>query len=140
VAKGIPSLVVAAASFDDVVALTGFSVAIGSAIPSDQSIILTYMHAPIEVFGALILGAIAGSLIGCTVMWNKHWKRLTIILAVGMCLMFFAVHFHYNSMGALGSLVTGVVAAMCWSEAKMGSLSLEPNSHYKHEVEVRYYF
>lgn len=133
--KGIPSLVVAAASFDDVVALTGFSVAIGTAIPAGHNPILSYLHAPIEVFGALILGVMFGHLIGCTIMWNKHWKRTLILFISGLAVMYFAVHFHYNSMGALGSLIIGLVSSKCWKEGRCGSLSLPPNEHWVHEVE-----
>lgn len=135
VKKGIPSLVVAAASFDDVVALTGFSVAIGSALPSSDNPILGYLHAPIEVIGAFILGTIGGHICGCTVMWNKPWKRMAIIFACGLAVMYFAVYFHYNSMGALGALVIGLTAARCWGDGRMGSLSLAPNHHFPHEVE-----
>ena len=55
VSKGIPSLVVAAASFDDVLAITGFSLAIGLAVPQvwrtappyfRLSLIVLYFAAP----------------------------------------------------------------------------------------------
>lgn len=133
--KGIPSLIVAAASFDDVVALTGFSICIGSAIPSDHDAILGYMHAPIEIIGALVAGLIFGAICGCTIAWDTHWKRVAIILSSGFFVMMIAVHYHYSSMGALGCLCIGVVAAKCWMDALCGSLSLPENTHWHHEVE-----
>ena len=136
VEKGIPTLVVAAASFDDVVALTGFSVFIGNAIPSDHGMVMTALHAPIELFGAVILGYFFGHLLGCTRLFDKHYKRVTGTLAFGLLSMFGAVHFHYSSMGALGCLAIGFMAAKRWCDSGCGHvLALPPNSHWQHEVE-----
>ena len=60
---------------------------------------------------------------------------MAIIFACGLAVMYFAVYFHYNSMGALGALVIGLTAARCWGDGRMGSLSLAPNHHFPHEVE-----
>ena len=136
VMKGIPTLVVAAASFDDIVALTGFSVFIGNAVPNDHGIIMTAMHAPIELIGAAILGHIFGHLLGCSRLFDKHYKRLAATLFFGLFCMFGANHYHYSSMGALGCLAIGFVAAKRWCDAGMGKqLSLPPNTHWQHEVE-----
>ena len=109
---------------------------IGSAINIDgENKILQGFHAPIEVFGAAFLGLLFGHLCGCTQIWKTHTKRLLIVIAVGMATMYFAVYFHYNSMGALGCLMIGLVASQCWSGARLGWLSEAPNVDYAHEVE-----
>merc|ERR1719454_2152078 len=48
VRKGIPSLVVAAASFDDVVAISGFSLCIGFAVGKGD-LVSQVTHGPIEI-------------------------------------------------------------------------------------------
>jgi len=61
VAKGIPSLVVAAASFDDVFAIAGFSMAIGLAIQGeDTSLLHSALHGPVSVAIGIIAGIGSG--------------------------------------------------------------------------------
>lgn len=57
----IPSLVMAAASFDDVVAIAGFSVCIGLAITSEESsLIRTLLHGPLSLFLGVAIGVLCG--------------------------------------------------------------------------------
>jgi solute carrier family 9B (sodium/hydrogen exchanger), member 1/2 len=136
VLKGIPTLVVAAASFDDVVALTGFSIFSGLSIPNDHGILMSALHAPIEIFGASILGWVIGHILGCTRLFDKHYKRLLATLFLGLMVMFGAVHFHYSSMGALGCLCIGFITAKRWGDRACGDfLALAANTHWQHEVE-----
>lgn len=59
VEKGIPSLVMAAASFDDIVAIAGFSVCIGIAIKSEKSsLIHTILHGSLSIFLGFAVGII----------------------------------------------------------------------------------
>ena len=62
VAKGIPSLVIAAASFDDAVAIAGFTVFIGLAIQSkENSLLLSFLHGPLSLLLGIGVGCIAGA-------------------------------------------------------------------------------
>ena len=62
VAKGIPSLVIAAASFDDAVAIAGFTIFIGLAIRSkENSVILSLLHGPLSLLLGIGVGSIAGA-------------------------------------------------------------------------------
>ena len=60
--KGIPSLVVAAASFDDVVAISGFSLVIGFAVTSGTTSfdnlhdVIHMLHGVINIFGGAFIG------------------------------------------------------------------------------------
>ena len=64
VSKGIPSLVIAAASFDDIVAITGFSFFIGLAIQSDHSTLLhSALHGPLSVIIGVGIGVLGGTLL-----------------------------------------------------------------------------
>ena len=61
VEKGIPSLIVAAASFDDIVAIAGFSVFIGLAIKSeDASIFYSAIHGPLSLMLGTSIGIACG--------------------------------------------------------------------------------
>jgi len=58
---GIPSLVMAAASFDDVVAIAGFSVCIGLAITSEEgSLVQAILHGPLSLFLGVAVGGVCG--------------------------------------------------------------------------------
>ena len=64
VKKGIPSLVVAAASMDDIVAITGFSFFIGLAIQSgDTNVLYTAIHGPLSVIIGVTIGVIGGMIL-----------------------------------------------------------------------------
>ena len=133
--KGIPSLVVAAASCDDVVAISGFSMFIGMAIPTGEDPILAGFHGPINLAAGLIFGILGGLLCGCTKLWNKPYKRTYIILSIGLFYMMVAEHYHYGGGGALAGLVMAVVATHCWHTAYCGHWSLPANNDWNHEVE-----
>jgi NhaP-type Na+/H+ or K+/H+ antiporter len=135
VAKGIPSLIVAAASFDDVVAISGFSMCIGVAVESGGDPILGAMHGPINVIGGLTLGYLGGHLCGCSRVWNTPGKRSAIMIATGLMFMFSAEKLAYTGGGAMAGLVTGVFASMAWQSGKMGILSSGPSARSHHEVE-----
>ena len=133
--KGIPSLVVAAASCDDVVAISGFSMFIGMAIPTGENEILSGMHGPINLIAGAFFGVVGGLLCGCTRFWNKPWKRTAVVLCVGLFYMMFADYWHFGGGGALAGLTMTVVAAKCWETAYCGHWSLPANDHWHHEVE-----
>ena len=65
VAKGIPSIVVAAASMDDVVAMLGFSVCIGLA-GGAGNIYQKALAGPAAVVAGALYGCAAGALLGAT--------------------------------------------------------------------------
>lgn len=135
VAKGIPSLVVAAASFDDVVALSGFSLFSGLAIPHG-SLLMSILSGPIQIIGGVLSGVLCGCLCACTRLWNSRVKRTLFVLFMGMTIMFVWAKFHYTTAGAMGCLIMGITAGMLWQRGWPGrSLSLGPNKQYAHEVE-----
>ena len=67
--KGVPTLVIAAASVDDVLAITGHGVAVGIAF-SSGSIGLSLVKGPLEA----ILGVVYGVVIG-VVLWYFPTKQ-----------------------------------------------------------------
>lgn len=62
--KGIPSLIVAAASMDDIVAITGFSFFIGLAIQSGETnVLFSAIHGPLSIILGVAIGGICGMIL-----------------------------------------------------------------------------
>ena len=73
--SGIPTLVIAAASIDDVLAITGFSVALGIAFDSGANLAFTIIRGPLEV----VIGVGYGFFVG-VLAWLVH-----LILLESLC-------------------------------------------------------
>jgi NhaP-type Na+/H+ or K+/H+ antiporter len=155
VAKGIPSLVVAAASFDDVVAITGYTIMKSFAIQSDDHNNLgwTIMHGPTDVALGIVVGSFAGYVIlGATAIWNKPWKRSLLTFELGMAMMFLGRKYDFSGGGAMASLAMGITANKAWTTGrcpiptfslpvpinpfKRNRFSLGPRPELAHSVEV----
>jgi NhaP-type Na+/H+ or K+/H+ antiporter len=108
--KGIPSLVVAAASFDDVVAITGYTIFKSFALGGGGSMAATVLHGPAEVIGGCLAGGVAGLLCGCTRLWNKRWKRSAVVMTLGLFMMFLARYVESGGGGAMAALAMGICA------------------------------
>ena len=136
VAKGIPSLVVAAASFDDVLAISGFSICMGLAVPHG-SLAWTIAHGPLNLVFGMLGGLLGGALLSVTTLWNSRWKRSASTFVVGMIIMFMGKKYHFTGAGAMGSLITGIFAAMGWQNGwgEKRGLSNGPMEVYSHDVE-----
>ena len=96
VKQNIPVLVVAAASMDDVVAISGFSIAIAFAIPSKvattTTTVLNAIHGPLTIGVGFGMGIVCGNIAAMTQVWDKHWKRVAIVALQGFLLAFAAKH------------------------------------------------
>lgn len=134
VSKGVPSLVVAAASFDDVVAITGYSIFIGLAL-TEGPLYMSLLHGPIEILSGIFSGVIAGFIASATVLWTDRPKRSAIVLVMGLAMMFLGKHFHFQSAGAMAGLVMGIVTGVTWTKGYPTSVSIGANGHFAHEVE-----
>ena len=80
---GIPSTVVIAASFDDVVAITGFSIFINIAITGQENAAWQMATGPLQVLFGIAAGAAAGAALGCTRAFGTGAKRFVGIYASG---------------------------------------------------------
>jgi len=140
VAKGIPSLVVAAASFDDVVAISGFSIAISFAIPHNESdeghsMVMTLLHGPLEIILGVVLGLTGGHILALTKVWNKRWKRTAITFGLGMAFMFGMLDLGFSGAGAMGGLIMGMVASVRWREGSPRRFAKRADANYIHNTE-----
>jgi len=132
--KGIPSLVVAAASFDDVVAISGFSMFIGLAVGKGD-VLMSALHGPIEICLGLVAGMLGACVLSATRLLDTSWKRSAGLLLLGIGFTFSAKHAHFSGAGALASLVMAGASAQFWAHGFGGPLSLGPNPGLAHEVE-----
>ncbi|KAG8186332.1 hypothetical protein JTE90_005864 [Oedothorax gibbosus] len=117
--SGIPTLVMASLSVDNVVALTGFVVTF-STITSDESLIWTLVKRPVELIIGLTLGALIGLLLWYLPSRNSdskssilYYRSLMLILG-GLGLNFLCKRFGMTGAGALGCVGLAFVAALWW--------------------------
>ncbi|XP_022779833.1 sodium/hydrogen exchanger 9B2-like isoform X2 [Stylophora pistillata] len=120
VEQGIPTLVMAASSFDDVIAISLFGVFLGIAF-SEGNIVFNIFRGPIE----LLMGAVFGSLVGilCWFLPNKSEKdrshnRFVILLGCAMLSVFGSNMAQFSGAGALGVLVLATVASYGWGDTE----------------------
>lgn len=114
-AKGIPTMILAAASFDDVISITGFGVAL-SLIFSGQGeagVAETLLRAPIELALGLGFGILAG-LICLTVSKAPVWIRFGVLLALGLLAIFGGWAVELTGGGSLAAMTMGAVAGRVW--------------------------
>ncbi|ESO89178.1 hypothetical protein LOTGIDRAFT_210172 [Lottia gigantea] len=118
--KGIPTLVIAAASVDDVLAITGFGVLIGIAF-SSGNLVWTLFKGPLEALIGICYGVIAG-----IILWfipqksskNLHLLRCTLLMVGGLFVLFGSRAAGYAGAGPLGCLTMPFVAAFKWRQER----------------------
>merc|ERR1712013_517007 len=123
VAKGIPTLVIAACSADDVVAISGFGIFLGLTFSKGKPLWELILHGPIEV----IIGVSFGVFWGILAQWipNKDhhhvaFFRWLILLGGGLIALFGAHLIHYDGAGGLATIIMAFVAGMEWRKEGWG--------------------
>ena len=123
VAKGIPTLVIAACSADDVVAISGFGIFLGLTFSKGKPLWQLILHGPIEV----VMGVSFGVLWGFLAQWipNKDhhhvaFFRWLVLLGGGLSAIFGAHLIHYDGAGGLATIIMSFVAGMQWRKQGWG--------------------
>ncbi|RCN30858.1 transporter, CPA2 family [Ancylostoma caninum] len=119
VRAGVPSLVIAAASLDDVYAITIFSLAISLVFPSGNSVLLTILGAPAEVFAGAFFGAVMGFVLHVVprkTAQNVHLVRLALLFAFSTAFLFGTIKLRVDGAGAIGVLVAAFVSGHEWKK------------------------
>ena len=75
----IPATVVAAASFDDAIAITGYTLFINLAVRSGGSPVWSVMHGPLSLLFGVLAGILAGFMCSITKLWDNSFKRTLIM-------------------------------------------------------------
>uniref|UniRef100_A0A8C5K8Z8 Solute carrier family 9, subfamily B (NHA2, cation proton antiporter 2), member 2 n=1 Tax=Jaculus jaculus TaxID=51337 RepID=A0A8C5K8Z8_JACJA len=125
VEKGVPTLLMAAGSFDDILAITGFNTCLGMAF-STGSTLFNVFRGILEV----VIGVATGSFLGFFIQYfpssdqdNLVWKRAFLVLGLSVLAVFSSVHFGFPGSGGLCTLVMAFLAGMKWSNKKVSFLT-----------------
>ena len=123
VAKGIPTLAIAATSADDVVAISGFGIFLGLTFSKGAPLWKLILHGPIEV----VMGVSFGIFWGFVAQWipNKDHRhvvffRWLLLLGGGLSAVFGAHLIHYDGAGGLATIIMAFVAGMQWRKEGWG--------------------
>merc|ERR1712241_1446152 len=123
VAKGIPTLVIAACSADDVVAISGFGIFLGITFNAGAPMWKLILHGPIEV----LIGVGFGIFWGILAQWipNKEHRhvaffRWLILFGGGLIALFGAHLIHYDGAGGLATIIMAFVAGIQWRREGWG--------------------
>ena len=79
----IPKTVVAAASFDDMIAITGYTIFINIAVQGQGNQAWHIARGPLSVLFGVLLGLAATLFCSATVLWNTAYKRTAVLVIVG---------------------------------------------------------
>ncbi|XP_078532194.1 sodium/hydrogen exchanger 9B2-like [Lissotriton helveticus] len=119
--QGIPTLLMAAGSFDDILAITGFNTCLGMAF-STGSTLNNIIRGVLEV----VVGVAAGALLGFFLRYfpskeqgNLVWTRAYLILGLSVFAVFGSLFFGFPGSGGLCTLVLAFLAGMGWSSQKV---------------------
>ncbi|XP_004612788.2 sodium/hydrogen exchanger 9B2 [Sorex araneus] len=120
VEQGVPTLLMAAGSFDDILAITGFNTCLGMAF-STGSTTLSMLRGVLEI----VLGLAAGSLSGLFIQYfpsrdqgRLAWKRASLALGLSVLAIFSSVRFGFPGSGGLCTLVLAFLAGRGWADQK----------------------
>ncbi|XP_069486797.1 sodium/hydrogen exchanger 9B2-like isoform X2 [Ambystoma mexicanum] len=118
--QGIPTLLMAAGSFDDILAITGFNTCLGMAF-SSGSTVNNIVRGVLEV----VVGVASGALLGFFLHYfpskdqvHLVWKRAYLILGLAVFAVFGSLFFGFPGAGGLCTLVLAFLAGMGWSGQK----------------------
>ncbi|XP_032915646.1 sodium/hydrogen exchanger 9B2 isoform X2 [Catharus ustulatus] len=120
VEKGVPTLLMAAGSIDDILAITGFNTCLGMAF-SSGSTLYNVLRGVLEV----AVGIAAGGILGMFIRYfpshdqaSLAWKRSYFVLGLSMFAVFGSIYFGFPGSGGLCTLVLAFVAGVGWSDEK----------------------
>ncbi|XP_055793117.1 sodium/hydrogen exchanger 9B2-like [Salvelinus fontinalis] len=120
VEKGIPTLLMAAGSFDDILAITAFTTSLGVAFASDSTW-LNVLKGVLEVVG----GSAAGLLLGLFICFFPSpdqeelvLRRSAMLLGLSVFAVFGSHVAGFSGAGGLCTLVMAFIAALSWGAEK----------------------
>lgn len=114
--KGIPTLVIAASSIDDVLAISGFGIMLGISF-SKGNLAVTIIKGPLEALAGVVYGIVLG-IVAWYIPQQKHDHktlfRFVILFFGGLLVTFGSRALDLAGAGALGCLTLAFVAALGW--------------------------
>mmetsp|Transcript_8627 Transcript_8627/g.12733 ORF Transcript_8627/g.12733 Transcript_8627/m.12733 type:complete len:614 (+) Transcript_8627:53-1894(+) len=124
VEKGIPTMILAAASFDDVIAISGFGIFLGIAF-QHGSMVMTILHGPIEIVSGVLGGILLGLIVWpLRLLPSKYASlRTLLIFGIGLTSLFGCGALGYSGAGALGAMIMATCTAYSWKPAQVKQVS-----------------
>lgn len=123
VGKEIPKTVVAAASFDDMIAITGYTIFINIAVQGQSNQGWHIARGPLSVVFGIGLGCIAALFCSATKLWNNNYKRTAVLVLCALSMKYFFDLYLFTSGGALAALFLGLVVKELWRRKLPGFLT-----------------
>ncbi|XP_038123993.1 sodium/hydrogen exchanger 9B2 isoform X1 [Cyprinodon tularosa] len=120
VEQGIPTLLMAAGSFDDILAITGFTTCLGMAFATDSAW-YNLLRGVLEVVGGMVAGILLGFLIQYfPSVDQKHlvMKRSFLVLGLSVFAVFGSGVVGFPGSGGLCTLVLAFLAGLGWGAEK----------------------
>ncbi|XP_071953429.1 sodium/hydrogen exchanger 9B2-like [Antedon mediterranea] len=120
VTKGIPTLVIAAASCDDVLAISVFGVLLGSAF-STGNLLYSIFRGPLELIIGVSVGVLSGVILWYIPNQNQvkvSFMRFLLLFCTGLFYIFGSNVAELSGAGALGCLTMAFVAGYGWKPNK----------------------
>uniref|UniRef100_F6YW10 Solute carrier family 9 member B1 n=1 Tax=Ornithorhynchus anatinus TaxID=9258 RepID=F6YW10_ORNAN len=118
--KGVPTLLMAAGSFDDILAITGFNTCLGMAFSTGST-----LHSVLRGVLEVVAGVVAGVLLGFFIRYfpspdqeRLKWKRAYLVLGLSVFAVFGSLFFGFPGSGGLCTLVLAFLAGVGWSGEK----------------------
>ncbi|XP_060707674.1 sodium/hydrogen exchanger 9B2-like [Hemiscyllium ocellatum] len=128
--KGIPTLLMAAGSFDDILSITGFNTCLGIAF-SSGSMVSNILRGFLEV----LIGIAAGAAIGLFLRYfpsrdqeDLVMKRSYLLLGLAVFAIFATGVFGFPGSGGLCTIVMAFLAGVGWVDGKGGAEGITANA------------
>ncbi|KAL2079382.1 hypothetical protein ACEWY4_025126 [Coilia grayii] len=121
VQKGVPTLLMAAGSFDDILAITGFSTCLGMAFGTGSTW-FNLLKGVLEVVGGIVAGLLLGLFIHLFPSDDQAelvQRRSYMLLALSVFSVFGCRAVGFAGAGGLCTLVLSFLAGLSWGSAKV---------------------
>ncbi|XP_054846395.1 sodium/hydrogen exchanger 9B2-like [Eublepharis macularius] len=119
--KGIPTLLIAASSLDDIVAITGFNTFLGMAFSTGSPVFVTVLRGVLQV----VVGAVSGGILGLFIWYFPSkdqkflvWKRAFFVMGLSVLAVLSSKHLGFPGSGGLCTVVLSFLGGLAWSDEK----------------------
>ncbi|XP_054267845.1 sodium/hydrogen exchanger 9B2-like isoform X1 [Macrosteles quadrilineatus] len=117
--KGISTLVIAASSIDDVLAISVFSICLSIIFSTGESLVGQISQGPLDVMVGLTVGAVWGLTSALTPLLEDDylvWKRVVLIGCGGLSAVLGSSFAGYPGAGPLVAITSAFVASTVWAQ------------------------
>ncbi|GFR22102.1 hypothetical protein TNCT_195941 [Trichonephila clavata] len=119
--KGIPTLIIAASSLDDIVAITGFTIMFTITLSKGDNIWLLFLKGILEPVGGIALGSLCGVILwvlpsSLSTSATTVYYHVILLCLMGFTGMFLSHRLDVAGIGPMMCLVMAFVASLDWEK------------------------